>query len=276
MSFGNILGQILQQGIGAQSQTRSRADASAQNIGTSGGSMGSILTQLQGALGGASGAGTGGAQGAGTGGPGFGGMAERARQFLGQEQIGGMSNAKIGGLGAAAGALFGGGLEGAARGGALAMLGTMALTAWRESQAKNGGAVGVDATPQLEQQEIDAVTSPETERLLLRAMISAAKADGAINQTEMRKILGKVGDDGVTPEEKAFVMDEMQTPIDIQALVAQVRHPAQAAEVYAASLLAIDIDTDAERRYLRELAATLDLNAETVTKLHQMTGAPIV
>ncbi|MEE4208131.1 MAG: hypothetical protein V2I43_02555 [Parvularcula sp.] len=40
-----------------------------------------------------------------------------------------MSGAKIGGLGAAAGAVFGGGLGGAAKGGAMAVLGTLALKA---------------------------------------------------------------------------------------------------------------------------------------------------
>jgi uncharacterized membrane protein YebE (DUF533 family) len=53
-----------------------------------------------------------------------------------------------------------------------------------------------------------------------------------------------------------------------------VRNPAQAAEVYAASLLAIDVDSEAERAYLRNLAAALRLDAGVVSFLHRTTGAP--
>ena len=40
---------------------------------------------------------------------------QMARDFLTKEQAGGMSGAKIGGIGAAAGAVFGGGIGGAAK-----------------------------------------------------------------------------------------------------------------------------------------------------------------
>jgi uncharacterized membrane protein YebE (DUF533 family) len=261
MSFGNILGQLLQNG----GQSQNRLQTTAQNLGADGGGMGGILAQLQGALGGA------GSEG---GGAAFGGMAEKARQFLGQDQVGGMSGAQIGGIGAVAGALLGGGVGGAARGGALAVLGTLALGALKNAQAQKAAAQGGGGA--VDPQEFAAVTGPETEKLLLRAMISAAKADGDIDQAEMQKIIGKVGAGGVTEDEKAFVMAEMRAPLDLDALAASVSGPAQAAEVYAASLLAIDIDSEAERQYLRDLAKALRLDAATVAQLHQMTGAPTV
>jgi uncharacterized membrane protein YebE (DUF533 family) len=68
----------------------------------------------------------------------------------------------------------------------------------------------------------------------------------------------------------------MTRPLDIDGLAAEARTPAVAAEVYAASILAIDIDTEAERQYLRELARRLGLDAGTVQRLHQLTGAPSV
>ncbi len=266
MSFGNILGQMLQSGLGGQTQTRSRLDTSARNLGASGGGMGGILGSLQGALSSGGGA---------SGGAGLGGLADMAKQFLGKEQVGGLNNAQLGGLGAAAGALLGGGVSGAARGGALAMLGSLALTALRNSQA-GAAPAQADETITLEPHEIQAVTGPEAERLMVRAMISAAKADGQIDQAEMQKIIGKVSDEGVTADEKSFVMSELAAPLDISGLAASVSGPAQAAEVYAASLLAIDIDTDAERQYLRDLATALKLDPATVAQLHQMTGAPTV
>ena len=46
------------------------------------------------------------------------------------------------------------------------------------------------------------------------------------------------------------------------------RNPAEAAEIYTASLLAIDVDNAAERGYLSLLAARLKLDAELVAHLH--------
>ena len=62
-------------------------------------------------------------------------------------------------------------------------------------------------------------------------------------------------------------------PVFRERFAAEARQPAQAAEVYAASILAIDADSEQERRYLAELAAALHLDAETVRHLHRMTGA---
>ena len=273
MSFGNILGQLMNGGLGGQ--TQGRVNNSLNSLGASGGSGGGLdglLGQLQGALGGAAGgAGGGGAGGA------LGGFADKARDFMTKEQVGGMNTAQIGGIGAVAGALLGGGVGGAARGGALAVLGTLALGALKSAQARAaasqpGQGGELIAAPH----EIAAVTGPAAEKLMVRAMISAAKADGQIDQAEMQKIIGKVGDEGVSPEEKAFVMAELSAPIDIDGLAAEAQGPAQAAEVYAASLIAINLDTEAERDYLRRLAQALRLDPATVAQLHQMTGAPSI
>jgi uncharacterized membrane protein YebE (DUF533 family) len=264
MSFGNILGQFLEQGVPGQRSTQSRIDTSANNLSRSGG-LNDILGQIQGALGGTAGGSTG-RTGS------MAGLAEAAKGFLRKEQAGGMTGAQLGGIGAVAGALFGGGVKGAARGGALAILGTLALSAVRKSQtAKTGSTAGA---PQIDHGDLAAVTSPESERLALRAMIAAAKADGEIDQAEMDRILGKVADDEVTPEERRFVLDEIRKPLDPADLAREVASPAQAAEVYAASLLAIDVDSEAERAYLRRLAEALKLDEAAVAYLHETTGAP--
>jgi uncharacterized membrane protein YebE (DUF533 family) len=62
----------------------------------------------------------------------------------------------------------------------------------------------------------------------------------------------------------------------VQSLVDDVPSPAVAAQVYGASLLAMDIDTETEAEYLRRLAAALDLDATTVARLHELTGARAV
>ena len=268
MSFGGILGQIMQQGLGGQTRTRDRLQTTADNLDAQGGGgLGGLLGQLQGALGQAGGN-TGGLSGAAQ------GFGDRARDFARNEQVGGLSGAQIGGIGALAGAILGGGgLGGAARGGAMAILGTLAVNALRASQANRGeGEAGAAGAAPIAESEVRALTGPESEKLALRAMISAAKADGQIDQAEMQKIIGKISADDVTPDEKQFVLEEMGKPLDVAALAAEARDPAQAAQVYAASILAIDIDTEQERAYLRELATALGLDAAAVAQLHKMTG----
>ena len=51
---------------------------------------------------------------------------------------------------------------------------------------------------------------------------------------------------------------------------------AVASQVYGASLLAINVDTEQEASYLRSLAAGLKLDPATVARLHELTGAPKV
>jgi len=103
-------------------------------------------------------------------------------------------------------------------------------------------------------------------------MIAAAKADGQIDKAEVEKILGKIGADGVTEEEKQFVIEEMRAPLDIEAIAGEVKSPEQAAEVYAASILAVDIDTETEKQYLAKLATAMKMDPQTVVRLHQMVG----
>jgi uncharacterized membrane protein YebE (DUF533 family) len=256
MSFGNIIGNMLNQGMSGQTHNRLRAGT--ENAERSGG-----IEQMLGSL----------MRGSGASGAGGGGLAQRARDFLGKEQAGGMSGAKIGGLGAAAGALLGGGIGGAARGGAMAVLGTLALKAWRDHQAQQGP-VAPDGEPS--QDEVQALTGPETERLVLRAMIGAAQVDGRVDEAEMQKILGRMHEDEVSEEERRAAREEAQRPVDVEQLGAQVSRPEVATEVYLAALMAVDIDTEAERDYFRRLAKALRLDAEVVSRLHRMTGAPSV
>jgi uncharacterized membrane protein YebE (DUF533 family) len=286
MSFGNILGQLLEQGISGQSQTKARIGNSARNISKGGQGISEILGSLQSMLGGAPGARPGApAQPAGmdegrsTQGNPMGGLAEAAKAFLGQAQVGGMSGAQLGGLGAIAGALLGGGggaMRGAAGGGAMAILGTLALAALQNARAGSQTAPDrqspAGAAPL--RADVAAVVSEEGERLAIRAMVAAAKADGQIDQAEMDRILGHLKADEITEAERRFVLEEIRRPLDPSDLAKDVRNPAQAAEVYAASLLAIDIDSEAEREYLRKLAMALRLDPGVVSFLHQSTGAP--
>ncbi|MEO1016953.1 MAG: tellurite resistance TerB family protein [Pseudomonadota bacterium] len=278
MSFGNIVGSLLQQGVGGSTQPRMQNTLGGSGLGaTQGGGLDSLVGQFLGGKGGSS-----------TGGgliDTLGGLLNKGQQSARQNP-----NMAAGGLGAIAGALIGGAsggssVRGAVGGGAMALLGTMAVSALQNWQANQQGAQAATApglaetptapaTASLPQEKVEEMTSEKAEELVLRGMIQAAKADGRIGAQEMQRIAGKIGDDGVSPEEKQFVMDEMSKPLDLQGLINDIPSKEVGAEVYAAALLAIEVDTPSEQEFLKQLASGVGLDAATVQQLHMMTGAP--
>jgi uncharacterized membrane protein YebE (DUF533 family) len=107
-------------------------------------------------------------------------------------------------------------------------------------------------------------------------MINAAKADGRIDQDEVQRIMGRLGTTGADPEVQAFLRAEAALPFDLERIAAPVRDPTTAVQVYLASLLAIEVDTAAEARYLQALARRLGLPDDYVAALHRQVGlAPL-
>ena len=104
-------------------------------------------------------------------------------------------------------------------------------------------------------------------------MIAAAKADGLVDAEEQKRIFEKVGSLDLDPDDKAFLMDQFTAPLDVDWLARSAREPEVAAEVYAASLLAIDPDHPAERAYLQMLAARLGLADDLVAEIRQTVEA---
>ncbi|KKJ76562.1 hypothetical protein WH95_12190 [Kiloniella litopenaei] len=103
---------------------------------------------------------------------------------------------------------------------------------------------------------------------LVSAMIAAAKADGQIDSAEQDAIFAKIDELGLSNDEKAFLMDQLRRPLDIDSLVALAKNKEQAVELYVASLMAIEVDDPAEQGYLNMLAARLKLEPELVSHIH--------
>ena len=120
------------------------------------------------------------------------------------------------------------------------------------------------------------IAAPETAELCLRGMIEAVKADGEISQDEVQRIVGKLQEGGITAEEKQFVEQEMRKPQDVAGLVSAIPNQQVGVQVYAAALMAISVDTPAERNFLQRLASGVGLDREAVAQLHRMVGAPAV
>src|SRR3546814_2594134 len=109
----------------------------------------------------------------------------------GSSGIGGLSRGEVGGIGAIAGALLGGrSVKGAIGGGAMALLGTFAISALKNWQPQAGSTPA--AAPKLSEAEVQQMMAPETAELCLRGMIEAVKSDGAIAPEEIERITGKL------------------------------------------------------------------------------------
>ncbi|ACR01176.1 tellurite resistance TerB family protein [Thauera aminoaromatica] len=283
MNLGNILGQILQQGMGQQGRSRLDHAMGAGGIGdvlrgilggqAAGGTAGSAGGGLGDLLGGVLGGGRGGSAAGGMGGLGeiFGGA------------LGGGRSTSGGGLGDLLGGLLGGsagGGTGTRSGGGnagMAILATIAMAALKNwTDGRRAQAAMAPDTAGFAAPELETMTEPATAELIVRAMISAAKADGEVSEDEIQRIVGRIGADGLSEEEKQFMIAELRRPLDLAALVAEVPNEMVAVEVYAASLLAIELDTPAEAAYLRQLAQALRLDGATLSRLHEITGATAV
>ena len=107
--------------------------------------------------------------------------------------------------------------------------------------------------------------------LMLRAMLQAAKCDGEIDAGEKKKLLDVLGN--ASPEDMAFVNRELASPVDIQGLVKQVPKGAEK-QIYAASVMAVDLDSQKEAEYLGGLASGLGLGPAEVNAMHAQFGVP--
>ncbi len=183
------------------------------------------------------------------------GKLQQSGQGQVQQQAPQGANAGAGGLGDLLGGLLGG--QAGAQGGGL------------------GDLLGSALGGQVPGAQVPAPTAQQTGQaeLLIKAMISAAKSDGAVDAQEQEKIVGQLGD--IDAEEAAFIRAEMQKPLDLAGLVSSVPRGMEQ-QVYLLSLMSINLDSKAEADYLDKLAQGLNINNQVSNQLHQELGAPLL
>lgn len=118
----------------------------------------------------------------------------------------------------------------------------------------------------------DAAPAAQRDLLVLRAMITAAHADGHIDADERMKIYQRIETLSLSHAEKGLLMEEISAPLDLEQLVQQVPNRALAAEVYLAALLMADSPEPAHRLFLHDLAEQLALPAAFVLSMHEEVG----
>nr|MBS0021257.1 tellurite resistance TerB family protein [Gammaproteobacteria bacterium] len=167
--------------------------------------------------------------------------------------------------------------------GGLAAVGGLAYMAYKRYQ-QGAPAQASASRPRLDQPLVQAGFLPPDEDTtsqnalglaLMQAMIAAAKADGHIDQEEHQRIFEQINKLDLSAESKAFLLEELGKPLDLDAIVKLGVTPEVATEIYTASVLAVDIDSPAERAYLQMLAARLNLAPALVEQVHATAEAAV-
>jgi uncharacterized membrane protein YebE (DUF533 family) len=227
-------------------------------------------------------------------------MAIDAKKLLDQFLNSGMATGVVAGM--LGGALARrSGLGGIAKIGGLALVGTLAYQAWQRHQQQQqalpetqrgrgikdtlGGVlsnlpgIGDLMNAQAPASSPFASTeSPPTQQnqlgvALLTAMISAAKADGHVDQAESQRIVGQMDTAGLSSDEKSFLLAELAKPLNIDDVVKHATTPEIAAQLYTASAIVIDDVNEAERNYLATLAERMRLDPTFVAELQRQLKA---
>jgi uncharacterized membrane protein YebE (DUF533 family) len=117
-------------------------------------------------------------------------------------------------------------------------------------------------------------TLPDGAATIVRLMVSAARADGDLSETERTAILEHARAGGA----EALVAGEIGRPTPLARIVEGVTDPRQRADLYVLAFGIVRGDetvSGAERIYLAQLAALLDLEPATVEQLEREAAARI-
>lgn len=248
-----------------------------KTTGGSAGGLGDLLGGLAGAAGGSGSAGglgdlLGGLAGATGGGSAggledlLGGLAGAATQGRGSPDLGGILGTVLAGAGGAAAGGQMGGLGGLLDGLAGASAGRVGTGAGglgdllNQSMDSFGKA---DIQPTADQED--------AARYLLAAMLEAAKSDGEIDASEKKALVGAMED--ASADDQAFVQDILSSPIDINAIVKNLPDDMYE-QAYAMSLLAIDLNNEAEAQHLHAMASAMGISQSEVNAIHGQMGEP--
>ncbi|WP_425417562.1 tellurite resistance TerB family protein [Oricola indica] len=113
--------------------------------------------------------------------------------------------------------------------------------------------------------------------VLIEAMISAAHADGHVDQSEQKKIFDAVGKLPLDAADKAAIFEALQNPPDALTIASHANGIEQASEIYIVSRSAIDPDHPLERAHLERLSRALALPDRLVAEIEiEIAGATMM
>lgn len=151
--------------------------------------------------------------------------------------------------------------------GAIAGVGALAWKAWQSAQDKKGAEAS-----SAEGERVEVLSGEYQERRsleLLQAMIMAARADGHIDEQEQALITDQIDALGADQEMHRWVEQQLNAPLDAQALAREADSPQAAREMYLISVAVIDDQNPMERAWLDQLASALNLTPDMAAELER-------
>ncbi|MDP3223729.1 MAG: tellurite resistance TerB family protein [Rubrivivax sp.] len=145
--------------------------------------------------------------------------------------------------------------------GSMAALGMLAWKTYNDWQAQKAASTGAPA-PQPRASAPLALPAPQAEahdRVMLKAMIAAAKSDGHLDERERELVEVELKRSESDATLRAWFETELRRPVEPADVAAGANTPELAAEVYLASVLVVDETGTMERAYLDALARELRL-----------------
>ncbi len=98
---------------------------------------------------------------------------------------------------------------------------------------------------------------------MIQVIISAAYADGFVDEAEKKAILDQFGKAELSREENDFLMEQMRNPKSIEELTKNIADPAVCKAMYTLAVRSVPIDTPEERRWFDRFAQALALDEVT-------------
>lgn len=142
-----------------------------------------------------------------------------------------------------------------------------------QNQSQNTGRIGSDPFSEYNQTQATQRASMEQRnemgRLILKAMIFAARADGHIDAKEQAMIMSATQQLNYEPNINTLIREYLSEPLNPQTLARNVRTQNQALDIYRLSSAAIVADQAQEQQYLADLAHVLNIDTNTRRQLDQ-------
>jgi len=149
--------------------------------------------------------------------------------------------------------------------GGVALIGALAHKAYQNYQSNRNS--NPNAEPQIETTlALQQDNNPFTIKLI-KGMIAAAKSDGHIDSKEQAKIFSEIEKMNLPSDQKSLIFDFLVKLISMAELTSDIQSTEQAAELYLASCLVVDLDHPEEQKYLSDLSVNLKLPKELADSL---------
>lgn len=107
---------------------------------------------------------------------------------------------------------------------------------------------------------LESCTPQEIAIKCIQTMVAAAHADGRLDDEEEGRILEKLQEEGLSADEKRFILGQLHSPQKIDRLIQGVNEPMIAQTMYSLAVSTIVIDTEKERQWLDQLADGLSIS----------------